>query len=134
MCVCIPSNNVLFDPIDIHVSACPQTGLTTATAELTNQNHWRESHDLERLTQDMLVHLESSEVTLDNYCSLVVRLSTDRLTNLLSKAGVEREGDTRSDPTSALTATLHLLASAVDLFEVSKREFYSGTLSNRHSV
>ena len=100
------------------MSSCTQKGLTVATAELTNQIQQRESHDLERLTQEMLVHLKSSEMTLTGYVSRVVGLSTDLLASLLSKAGVAREGEIRSEATSGITATLHLLVSAVELLEV----------------
>ena len=89
-----------------------------ATAELTNQNQRRESRDLEQVTQDMLVQLQASEVTLDRYCSRLVGLSVDCLSSQLSRVGVEGR-ETRSEATSVLTACLQMLASTVDLIEVS---------------
>ena len=116
------------------MSTCTQKGLTVATAELTNQIQQRESHDLERLTQEMLVHLKSSEMTLTGYVSRVVGLSTDLLTSLLSKAGAVREGEVRSEATSGITTTLQLLVSAVELLEARETLFYIFTFITKRTA
>ena len=103
-----------------------------ATVELTNQiQRRRESHDLEVLTQDTLLHLQSSEVTLASYLSHVVRLSSGLLAHLLSKAGVgaTSEGEIMSEATSGISASLQLLSSTVELFEARETLMYVSSLS-----
>ena len=97
-------------------------GLVSAAA-LTNQNAASQrSHDLEQLTQDMLVLLQSSEVPLERYCSTLLAVSTKHLSEYLSREGVrERSSQQRIERGSGLrsiTACLELVAAAVEVVEV----------------
>ena len=120
---------------DIRIGKHGQSGLTTtaAVADLTNQSCRRESHDLEQLTQDMLVCLQSTEMSVHHYCSQLVAVVAAHIGGGLTRAGV-REGGERGEGgegreggtaevkvTASINACLKLLASLVELFEVHLR-------------
>ena len=114
---------------DIRIGKHGQSGLTTAAAvaDLTNQSCRRESHDLEQLTQDMLVCLQSTEMSVHHYCSQLVAVVAAHIGGGLTRAGV-REGEEGGEGgeggtaemkvTASINACLKLLASLVELFEV----------------
>ena len=90
-----------------------------AAVELTNQNPQTESHDLEQVTQEMLVHLQSTEMSLPHYRSRLVHLTTDCLVCQLSRAGVG-EGESEREATRMVATCIQLLSSTVELIEVYK--------------
>ena len=110
--------NVFYaDDLEFLGSAVQAAGVVTI--DKLHQSEHDESHDLEQLTEDMLLQLQSEELPLEQYCHAVITHATPLMMSYMNKDFPSSRKDTNDHrlPTAYMAVCLQLLFTTTDLLD-----------------
>ena len=116
----------------------------SSTVPLPPQSHdlLLRSHDLEQLSEDMLLCMQREQVSPEQYCHSVIATVTSLLLGYLSKHTLQLKGEVESSKSDSscrplsvyIAICLQLLAAIINLLEQLRRHARTPQLSQKNST